>query len=132
MADRIKNSQRFSDCDEVIPLPLHPARQRKRGYNQAGVLAGALAAGLGLPMTQDNLVRTKAAGSQTQKNRVGRWKQIQDSFRLKEPEKLAGKHLLIVDDVVTTGATLEAAARLLLTVPGAKLSLAALACSVQV
>ncbi len=132
MGERLKQSARFDHCDLVIPLPLHPSRERKRGFNQAAVLGHAVAGSMSLPLATGNLIRGKAAATQTKKGRLDRWQKIQGSFQVRQPRKLEGKSILLIDDVVTTGATLEAAARLLLAVPGTSVSLAALACSVAV
>ena len=112
--------------DGLIPVPLHRRKQRRRGYNQAEAIARGLAIGLNKPL-HCNLKRVAYGESQTKGNRFRRWQQVSSVFELQSPEQLQGRHLLLVDDVVTTGATLEACAQVLLEVPGLKLSLLTLA-----
>lgn len=114
------------DIDALIPVPLHRRKQRRRGYNQAEAIARGLAQSLEKPLL-DNLVRLRFGRSQTKGSRFLRWRQVSQVFEVREPESLAGKHLLLVDDVVTTGATLEACGGELLKIPGLKLSLLTLA-----
>ena len=108
-------------------MPLHPDKQKTRGYNQAEVFAEGVATALDLPVWPNALVRTENSTSQTRKSRQDRALNVQQVFALGEPERLAGKHILLVDDVLTTGATLETCARLIIDLPGTKVSLATLA-----
>jgi ComF family protein len=108
LGDRIRDSGRFGNTDALIPLPLYPEKQRLRGYNQAERIAAGMAEMLGVPVLENAVVRIRQSASQTRKNRTERWQQMSGSF-LVHPERLdAYRHLLLVDDVVTTGATLEA------------------------
>jgi ComF family protein len=108
LGERIRESGRFSNTDALIPLPLYPEKQRLRGYNQAERIAAGMAEVLDLPVLENAVGRTRQSASQTHKNRMERWQQMAGSFRV-YPELLAPyKHLVLVDDVVTTGATLEA------------------------
>jgi ComF family protein len=113
--------------DAVIPVPLHKSRLRKRGYNQSAHFAEGLALSLNTKVIIDNLIRTKATATQTKKSRFDRSVNMQDVFAIADANALTDKHILLVDDVVTTGATLEACAAALLAVPGLRLSIATIA-----
>lgn len=99
--------------DLVVPVPLHPARYRQRGYNQSAEIAEGLCAVTGWELHSGNLVRRVHAASNTRKNRWERMEQMRDSFELLRPRDLEGKNVLLVDDVLTTGATMEACGRIL-------------------
>lgn len=119
-------SNRFRFVDALVPLPLHPAKERKRGYNQAAVLCEGIADVLAKPVLKHAVVRTEQTDSQTKKNRVQRWANMERKFELAKPGAVAGKHLLLVDDVVTTGATLESCGAELLSGNNVQLSIATL------
>ncbi|MFZ5917094.1 MAG: ComF family protein [Chloroflexota bacterium] len=95
-------------ADVILPVPLHRSRQRQRGYNQAAVLAGALAQEIGLPLRQDWLVRRRSTVSQTELDAVQRRENVAEAFEARADGVLTGKRVLLIDDVCTTGATLEA------------------------
>ncbi|MBO9618050.1 MAG: ComF family protein [Niabella sp.] len=124
--EALKRSDRFKTIDAIVPMPLHKARQRKRGYNQATLLAESIAGALEVPVWDDIVHRVAATATQTKKNRVERWQNMQGMFFIADNQKAARKHLLLIDDVVTTGATLEACGSVLLNIPGVRLSIAAL------
>lgn len=108
LGKELKEAPLFSDIDVVLPIPLHPKKQKKRGYNQAEMIGQGLAKITGKELIANNLYRGVNTTSQTNKNREERWKNVEKAFLLKEPKEIEGKHILLVDDVVTTGATIEA------------------------
>jgi ComF family protein len=119
----------FSSADLIIPVPLHKSRLRKRGYNQSVCFAEGLSQKLNAPVEDNNLVRIKATETQTHRSRFSRFENMQEVFALNNPQKLVNKHVILVDDVVTTGSTLEACGAELLKVEGLKLSIATIACA---
>ncbi|HNH20649.1 MAG TPA: ComF family protein [Ferruginibacter sp.] len=123
----LQNSNRFQTLDAIIPLPLYPEKERKRGYNQAAVIAEGISSVLNIPVINAVVIRSHATETQTRKHRTERWENVNRSFRITDPQQLAGKHVLLVDDVITTGATLEACGEVILETPSSKLSIATLA-----
>jgi ComF family protein len=117
----------FNSVDVIIPVPLHKSRLRKRGYNQSTCFAEGLAEKLNIPVDADNLIRIRATETQTHRSRFLRFENMQQVFALTNTEALINKHVLLVDDVVTTGSTLEACGTELLKVAGLKLSIATIA-----
>jgi ComF family protein len=112
--------------DALVPLPLFPSKERRRGFNQSTVLCEGIATVLGKPVLKEAVVRATYTESQTKKNRIERWQNMEGRFEVVNKEALEGKHILLVDDVVTTGATLEACGRELLAVDNVQLSIATL------
>lgn len=131
MGEALLQTHRFQDIDALVPLPLFAARQRKRGYNQASLLCKGMAAVLSLPVLERVIHRHTSSESQTNKNRINRWLNMQGKFELLQPNAISGKHILLVDDVITTGATLEACGRQLLTAANTRLSIATMAFTVK-
>ncbi len=125
-ADLLKSGA-FEDVVKVIPVPLHPEKQRKRGYNQSEQIAIGLAKALDIEMDATSFIRTVDTSTQTRKSRFARWENVKEIFQVTAPEALTNRHILLVDDVITTGATLESAAHMLLAIEGVKLSVACLA-----
>ena len=123
----LKNSQFYSGIDYVVPVPLHPKKLRIRGYNQAEAIAEGMEKGMGVEISTSHLIRTEFTETQTRKTRAERVKNVSAAFAVANSSEIEGKHLLLVDDVVTTGATLEACANKLLEVKNCKVSIAALA-----
>ena len=114
MGEHLKQSQRFQNCEIIIPLPLFADREKKRGYNQSAMIAAGIALQLDIPVIPDAVIRTKKTATQTHKSRIERW-----------------ENMRLVDDVVTTGASLEACALTLLSLPGTTVSIACLAHTVS-
>jgi ComF family protein len=131
MGEHLKQSQRFQNCEIIIPLPLFADREKKRGYNQAAMIAVGIARQLEIPVIYDAIIRTKKTATQTHKSRIERWENTRSTFKIRDHQKILGKHILLVDDVVTTGASLEACALALLSVPGTTVSIACLAHTVS-
>ncbi|MES2558511.1 MAG: phosphoribosyltransferase family protein [Bacteroidota bacterium] len=113
--------------DAVAAIPLHKSKLRKRGYNQSGLIAQGLATSLGIQDLSGSLQRTKATETQTKKHRFERWENVEEVFIIEQPQSFEGKHILLVDDVITTGATLEACGKIILETPGTTLSVASIA-----
>lgn len=122
---------RFSGIDALVPLPLFVEKEKRRGYNQATVLCNGIASQMGIPVLKDVVVRTQATETQTKKSRVERWQNMEGRFEVVNTAAIEGKHLLLVDDVVTTGATLEACGHELLKANNVKLSIATLCYSLS-
>ena len=127
MGKTMLKSNRFSNIDALIPLPMYVDKEHKRGYNQATVICNGISAAMSIPVLNDAVIRQHATETQTRKHRTERWKNVKDSFKVAKPAELNGKNLLLVDDVVTTGATLEACGHVILSATDAKLSIATLA-----
>jgi len=117
----------FKTVNAIIPVPLHNSRLRKRGYNQAACFGEGIAEKLNIPIIENNLVRERATETQTHRSRFSRFENMQKVFTIKNPEALKNQHVLLVDDVTTTGSTLEACGSQLLKIEGLKLSIATIA-----
>lgn len=126
MGISIIESERFYDIDALVPLPLFPAKEKRRGFNQATVLCNGMAEFLSVPVLNNVIIRPQHTESQTKKGRIERWRNIEGKFILSDPAAIQDKHLLLVDDVVTTGATLESCGNELLTAENVRLSIATL------
>jgi ComF family protein len=118
-----------TDFDLIVPVPLHPRKLAKRGYNQAAAFARGLATGLRLPWNATALRRTANTKTQTKKNRAQRWNNVATVFEVADPTAMVGQRVLVVDDVLTTGATLEACAAALLAAGATEVSVATIACA---
>ena len=127
----IKEAPLFLGVDYLIPVPLHPKREKERGYNQSLMIAQGILEVTGIPIGEKFLVRSVNTATQTHKSKEERWKNVKDIFEVQHPEQLEGKYVLLVDDVLTTGATLEACALKLSTIPAITISCATAACAGQ-
>lgn len=121
------SSTLFRDADLVMPVPLHPKKLILRGYNQSEAFARGISSSMHIPILVKALVRTRSSETQTRKGRYNRWENVSGIFTVNNPSFLHDKHIILVDDVITTGATLEACAEELLAIPGIRLSLVAIA-----
>ena len=117
----------YAVADLIHPVPLHPYKLRRRGYNQSELIARGMAEILGIPVLTDLVARISKTGTQTRKSRYDRWENVRNAFSVCHPEALLNKHVLLVDDVITTGATIEACAEAFLSVEGVTVSIATLA-----
>jgi ComF family protein len=126
MGQQLANSPHYQTVDYLVPLPLYPSKERKRGYNQAALICEGIASVYNRPVLNDVVIRSVATESQTKKNRLERWENMKGNFMVKNKTLITGKHLLLVDDVITTGATLEACARALMEVENAQISVGTL------
>jgi ComF family protein len=114
MGQMLLQSAWLYEIDCIVPVPLYAARERQRGYNQAALLANGIAGVVQKPLLPHVLERSMQVSSQTRKNRTDRWANVSRVFTVKKPGELQGRHVLLVDDVITTGATTEACSRALL------------------
>ncbi len=121
----------FQNIDAIIPVPLHPLKERLRGYNQSLLFAEGIGLSLGKPVRNDLLIRKSYAASQTQKKRLERHQNVREVFVVEDKERLYGKHILLVDDVLTTGATLEICGRALLEAAQTRISAATIAIAMK-
>ena len=127
MGNSLLSGSRFSNIDYVVPLPLYPDKEFKRGYNQAALICHGISAVTNIPTMENNIIRQRPTETQTRKHRSERWLNVDGSFAVKTISSIIGKNILLVDDVITTGASLEACGQAILNVAGTSLSIAALA-----
>lgn len=104
----LKQAEQFRKVEVVIPVPLHRKKLKRRGYNQSAWFAKGLAESMGMPCMEDGLIRLVDTDTQTRKSRYSRWENVKDIFDVSNVAALKGKHVLLVDDIITTGATIEA------------------------
>ena len=126
----LKNSSRFTNIDMVIPVPLHKKRLKERGYNQTEGFAKEIAKSLNSEYRDDLLTKTSSSKKQALKNRISRWNLMEQSFQLTDASAISGKHILLVDDILTTGATLEACINCLRNSEKMKISIATMAITI--
>jgi ComF family protein len=127
IGNQILQTTRFKTIDLIIPVPLNKERQKKRGYNQSAEIAKGIASIISIPVFENALARNIFTETQTHKNRINRWQTMQHIFSTIKPDDLINKHILLIDDVLTTGATIEGCGNEILSVPGTKLSIITLA-----
>jgi ComF family protein len=125
--ERIVSAKQATAFDLIIPVPLHPTRKRKRGYNQSAKFAEGLSQKLDVPFSDDLVERKIKTQTQTRKTKLNRWQNVSEVFHVKSVDSIRDKSILLVDDVVTTGATLEACGNYLLQAGCASLSIACIA-----
>ena len=129
LGESIKEAPLFQGIDYLIPVPLHPRREKQRGYNQSLLIAQGINEVTGIPIGDKYLIRAVYTTTQTKKSADERHKNVKDIFEVRFPEELEGKHVLLIDDVLTTGATLESCAHQLENIPGITISAATAACA---
>jgi ComF family protein len=117
----------MKDIDLIVPVPLDIMRQRRRGYNQSECIAAGISVASRLPVRNDILFRAGRSGSQTRRGRYERWENVEGLFAVRKPEAIAGRHILLVDDVITTGSTVEACVNALNGAGDVRVSVVALA-----
>jgi ComF family protein len=120
-------SGRFDAIDALVPLPLFAQKEFKRGYNQSAILCAGISEIMSIPVLTKNIIRIVHTETQTKKSRIQRWENVEKSFSVLKPADVEGKHILLVDDVITTGATLEACGAEILKAADTTLSIATLA-----
>jgi ComF family protein len=117
----------LTGVDYLIPVPLHRKRERKRGFNQSHILASGIALASGIPIISNNLLRVMLSDTQTVRSRIERWGNVEGIFKVADPDALKGFHVLLVDDVITTGSTIDACTTALSKVDGIKVSAVSIA-----
>ncbi|MCL2683022.1 MAG: ComF family protein [Bacteroidales bacterium] len=120
-------SPNFQGIDVIIPVPLHPKKIKVRGYNQSDKIAFGLSQTMSVPVDTTSFVRGVATETQTRKSRFSRWENVKDVFAIANENALKNKHILLVDDVITTGATIEGCIRKLTAIDGVRVSVVSLA-----
>ncbi len=129
MGNQLKESERFKNIQGIVMVPLHPKRYKQRGYNQLTVFAEELSKELEIPVYKNVLIKVGKFSTQTKKNRFRRFEKINERFHITDSDRLNGKHVLLIDDVFTTGATLEACASELLKTAKLQISIATMVVS---
>lgn len=120
-------SNRFNNIDYIISVPLHPKKLKLRGYNQVTTFGESLGKSLNVNYSEKILTKISSTKTQTKKLRLDRWKNVQELFVLQKNHKLENKHILLIDDIITTGATLEACCNAFANIKGLKISIACMA-----
>lgn len=126
--ERLQNNPTLHDVKSIVPVPLHTHKQHLRGYNQSELFADGIREVLNVEVRSNNLYRLADTPSQTRRTRLERWDNVGEVFALRKPSQFRDQHVLLVDDVLTTGATLEACAQTLKQAEGCRLSIATIAC----
>jgi ComF family protein len=127
----LKNSGFTDDIDSLIPVPLHPSKRLSRGFNQSSLICEGISQSTGLELIEGVLIRSSRSSTQTRRSRSERWENVEGIFEVSNSERIENKHILLVDDVVTTGSTVEACVNKLKEYKGVRVSVAALATAVQ-
>jgi ComF family protein len=126
----LKASGFLDGIDLIIPVPLHPSKRKKRGFNQSEYISSGISEISGVPLDTFSLIRCKSSDTQTKKSRYTRWTNVEGIFKVTDQERLKDCHVLLVDDVITTGSTLEACANEILKIENTKVSVVSLAVSI--
>ena len=126
----LKTSGFINDIDIIIPVPLHPVKKRIRGFNQSETISMGIADATHLPVDLKSLARVLVSATQTKRSRYERWTNVEGIFQVLDSQTIMGKHVLLVDDVITTGSTIESCTNELLKIEGVKVSVVALAFAV--
>jgi ComF family protein len=126
----LKSSGFTKDIDLIIPVPLHPSKKRMRGFNQSEIISMGISEATSLPVDLKSLARTSVSATQTKRSRYERWTNVEGIFHVVDSHALTKHHILLVDDVITTGSTIESCTNELLKIEGVKVSVAALAYAV--
>jgi len=127
---QLKDHPVWEPIDVIVPVPLHAKKQYKRGFNQSEVFGRGIGSVFGRPVSVNNLARISKTDTQTRKSRFRRWENVETVFHVNKPEEFRGKHILLIDDVVTTGSTLEACAQKLKEIKGVRVWIATIAFTV--
>jgi len=127
----LKSSGFLDGIDRIIPVPLHTSKERSRGFNQSRIISEGIASVTGIRVLNDALVRPVRTQTQTRRSRYERWTNVEGIFKVSAAESLTGKHILLVDDVITTGSTIEACVNELLKIDGVSVSVVSLAYAVM-
>jgi ComF family protein len=125
--ERMREAEFTKTFDLIVPVPLHATRLRRRGYNQSAKFAEGLSEKLEVPYSDDHMERKVSTETQTRKSKLSRWKNVDEVFRVRQEKDIRGKKILLVDDVITTGSTLEACASQLWKAGCSNLSIACIA-----
>jgi ComF family protein len=126
----LKTSGFTNDIDLIMPVPLHPMKKKIRGFNQSETISMGIADATHLPVDLKSLARIVVSATQTKRSRYERWTNVEGIFQVIDPQPVVGKHVLLVDDVITTGSTIESCTNELLKIKGVKVSVVALAFAV--
>ena len=127
LGKKLKKHDGFAEVDVVVPVPIHKRKLRQRGYNQVSLFGKEMARHLGAEYVEDVLVKKRSTRTKVFQKRLSRWSDQQETFCLENEEKLRGKHILLVDDIITTGSTIESCARALSGIPEIEISVASMA-----
>ena len=123
----LNDSGFINDVDLIIPVPLHPSKKRIRGFNQSETISMGIADSTHLPLDIKSLTRKMVSATQTKRSRFDRWTNVDGIFQVIDAQAIAEKHILLVDDVITTGSTIESCTNELLKIQGVRVSVVALA-----
>jgi ComF family protein len=127
IGESLLNSHRFHDIEVLVPLPLFKRKEKRRGYNQSEILCRGISEVINKPILKKSVIRKIFTETQTKKHRMERWENVENTFHVTDRASLEGKHVLLVDDVITTGATLESCGAEILKLENTTLSIATLA-----